>query len=297
MRTSYLLSVVTTLFLLFSYSTAWPWPPLDSLIMRRQNDENTSSPPRTDDRRPTATQTDSPSSGSDAITAEPTPTDSNSDTRSDSNADEATTTGTDSGSDTATATDSKTDGTKTTDSETTITNEPDPRLPAGGISMITPNPLSGSNYFRVGLNVTLAWKYTSLSVTPNAVDILASCSQNQETYTIAANQSVEETGSVTWDTNQFQTAPFPVASYTLIIHDAESDITARPRAGYLGVANQFTFGMYTPAPYADIDDGFRCATCFGNGAPSLREAAGLAAVLGTLTVLGFTWFVGNAGMF
>jgi len=96
--------------------------------------------------------------------------------------------------------------------------------------------------------VTFQWNYTSLSVTPSAIDVLASCSINSATYTIAANMSVEETGAVTWDTGEFQataTNPFPVASYTLIVHDSSKDVTDVPSAGHLGAYAQYVFGMYT----------------------------------------------------
>jgi len=128
----------------------------------------------------------------------------------------------------------------------------DPRLPAGGITMVTPNVFAGDQFYKVGNYITFAWNYTSLSVTPSAIDILASCSANQATYTIAVNQSAQET-KVVWDTKNVPSgqAPFLTEKYTLLIYDAESSVTAAPRAGYLGVFNQFTFGMYTPQPYVN----------------------------------------------
>jgi hypothetical protein len=60
--------------------------------------------------------------------------------------------------------------------------------------------------------------------------------------------SVDPTGAITWDTGNFPeaiTSPFAVASYTLIVHDAASDITDVPSAGYLGAYDQYVFGMYT----------------------------------------------------
>jgi hypothetical protein len=129
----------------------------------------------------------------------------------------------------------------------------DPRQPAGGISMITPNPTMGAQYYKIGDWVTFAWNYTSLVVTPTAVNIVASCSVNQQTYTIAANQSVQATGAVLWDTSSYQQAnsrnQLLTNDYTLIVFDAASQISATPRAGYLGTYNQFVFGMYQPEPY------------------------------------------------
>lgn len=116
--------------------------------------------------------------------------------------------------------------------------------------MVTPGPFAGSQFYKVGDYVTFAWNYTSLSQTPSAIDILATCTANQATYTIAVNQSAAQT-SVVWDTKnppQGQ-APFLTEKYTLLIYDAESSVSAAPRAGFLGVFNTFQFGMYTPKPY------------------------------------------------
>jgi len=116
--------------------------------------------------------------------------------------------------------------------------------------MVTPNALAGDQLYKVGDYVTFAWNYTSLSVTPSAIDVLASCSANQATYTIAVNMSAQET-KIVWDTKNTPSgqAPFLTEKYTLLIYDAESSVTAAPRPGYLGVFNQFSFGMYTPQPY------------------------------------------------
>lgn len=60
----------------------------------------------------------------------------------------------------------------------------------------------------------------SLSVPPSYIDVIATNTVNSQTYTIAANQSYDPTGTVVWDTNQFtQTTdlPFVVATYTLMV--------------------------------------------------------------------------------
>ena len=144
----------------------------------------------------------------------------------------------------------KPSGSKTTSKPKSYDN----RLPAGGISLVTPNALAGSQFYKVGDFVTFAWNYTSLSVTPSAIDILATCTANQATYTIAVNQSASET-QVVWDTKNTPDGqkPFLTEKYTLLIYDAESSVSAAPRAGYLGVFNSFQFGMYTPQPYVPFD--------------------------------------------
>jgi hypothetical protein len=122
--------------------------------------------------------------------------------------------------------------------------------------MITPNALAGDQFYMVGDYVTFAWNYTSLSETPSFIDILASCTANQATYTIAVNHSATET-AVVWDTNNVPQgqAPFLTDKYQLYIYNSESSISAAPQAGRLGVFNQFTFGMYTPQAYISLKDG------------------------------------------
>lgn len=186
----------------------------------------------------------------------------------------------------------------TTQSKYETTKTYDDRLPAGGVSMITPGPLDPSQYYKVQDFVTFAWNFTSLSNTPKAVDVLATCSLNSALYTIATNASITgPTQAITWDTGEFQrtaATPLVVATYTLVIHDAAQAISATPRAGYLGTWEQFTFGMYTARPYKKIED-FVCATC--NSAGSLeRHTMGFLAGMVVVTVMSFTWFAGVAGL-
>ncbi len=82
--------------------------------------------------------------------------------------------------------------------------------------MITPAPIAGRQYYKIGDNVTFAWNYTSLSVTPSAIDILASCSLNQNTYTIAANQSVQSSQALVWDTRKEKTGSAPLPMYVYL---------------------------------------------------------------------------------
>jgi hypothetical protein len=183
-------------------------------------------------------------------------------------------------------------------------------MPAGGISMITPNPTLGATYYKIGDWVTFVWNYTSLSVTPSAVNVVASCSVNQQTYTIAANQSVQPTGEVLWDTSSYQANSrnqLLTNEYTLIVYDAASQITAVPRPGYLGTYNGFTFGMYQPEPYqnwtcefafrpvfpADCP-AFHCPTCSGAASLERMTLRFLFGMVG-ITVLSFTWFVSSLG--
>lgn len=120
--------------------------------------------------------------------------------------------------------------------------------------MVTPDALAGSQYYKVGDWITFAWNYTSLSVTPTAIDVLASCTANQATYTISVNMSASET-QVLWNTGETPDgqAPFLTENYKLLIYDSDLSATAAPRAGYLGAFSAFTFGMYLKQPYVSLD--------------------------------------------
>ncbi|KAH0280770.1 hypothetical protein KCU91_g792, partial [Aureobasidium melanogenum] len=153
----------------------------------------------------------------------------------------------------------------------------------GGIAMITPNIYSSSSYYKVGDYVTFAWNMTSLSVTPTALDILASCAANQNLYTLAVNQTVNgSTGAVTWDTGNYQataTIPLLTETYTLIIMDAAMPaISATAAYGGLPVYSGHRFGMYTPQPYSNTSGNdteiYTCVTC--KSAASSLESQSLA---------------------
>ncbi|KAH0420644.1 hypothetical protein KCU90_g9830, partial [Aureobasidium melanogenum] len=170
----------------------------------------------------------------------------------------------------------------------------------GGIAMITPNIYSSSSYYKVGDYVTFAWNMTSLSVTPTALDILASCAANQNLYTLAVNQTVNgSTGAVTWDTGNYQataTIPLLTETYTLIIMDAAMPaISATAAYGGLPVYSGHRFGMYTPQPYSNTSGNdteiYTCVTC--KSAASSLESQSLAFIfsivfitIATYTTLG-----------
>lgn len=171
--------------------------------------------------------------------------------------------------------------------------------------MITPAPMAGPQFYKIGEWVTLAWNYTSLKATPSAVDVLASCQANQATYTLAVNQTIEPTNQVIlWDTKSYMEkaqkegkTPLLTEKYTLIVYDSESSISAAPQAGYLGTSNLFTFGMYEPQPYVkwkgknlsvciyswsmtltpNLD--FKCANCNPNAGLSAFDSLTLRAIM------------------
>ncbi|KAK6347717.1 hypothetical protein TWF718_005554 [Orbilia javanica] len=151
----------------------------------------------------------------------------------------------------------------------------DPRLPPGGVAIQTPVTTSGSQYYKIGQKITFGWNYTSLIVSPSAVNVEAFCSGNSQTYTIAQNLSIAKP-SVIWDTGLFQPQngqpPLAMGTYTLLIYDEKSAATAIPVAGNLAPFNGFRFGMYTPRPYTPLAD-FECPTCDTSSATALDTVA------------------------
>lgn len=163
-------------------------------------------------------------------------------------------------------------------------------LPPGGVSMLQPNIMSPSSYYKIGNYVTFAWNYTSLSVTPTAVDILATCTANQHTYTLALNQTVPANGTqaVTWDTGDYQataTVPLLTETYTLIIYDAAKSVSSTPSPGYLDTFDTFQFAMYTPQPYVNMSE-YTCVTCSAGVSTIERQSVAVVALAATFAVLG-----------
>lgn len=289
--------------LLFSaVSSAWPsgWEAFDALkeeiapILKRQDQKTSFDLSFSGTQGNTATTETSAKETSSGDNNDSTAT-SDSNGKTTGSADK---TGSATGSEKTTGTAKQTGKGSGTKSGTQTTKTFDPRLPAGGVSMITPNVMT-SSYVKINNFVTFAWNYTSLSVTPSAVDILASCSLNQETYTIATNQSITgPTQSVIWDTGAYQanaTVPLLTATYTLIIHDAAKDVSSTPMAGYLGTYDQFTFGMYTPLAYTPMAE-WVCATCNSAFTAAERQTMFAIFAMAGITVLSFGWFTGIAGL-
>jgi hypothetical protein len=142
-----------------------------------------------------------------------------------------------------------------------MTSALDPRLPNGGVSMISPNVRTGSQYYKIGDWVTFAWNFTSVILTPTAVNVVASASSGNAEFTIAANLTYQDNMTVLWDTAQYTTRQGPqlvMATYTLIIENAnEAKATGGPLAGELTSSENFLFGMYAPQAYVDYKGEFR----------------------------------------
>ncbi|KLJ09540.1 hypothetical protein EMPG_15034 [Blastomyces silverae] len=193
-------------------------------------------------------------------------------------------------------------GTKETGTKGTKTTKPKPTkapfdAPAGGIKMIEPAITDGPTYIKIGTTATFKWNYTSLIVSPTAVDVIAYCGKNDHSYTISGNMTVAPTAEIKWDTGVYKTSDVPLLTedYTLIVYDNSKDPSAIPKPGELGTQSQFTFGMYHPQAYTPRQD-FVCPSC--NSAVSDMERQALKFIVGmsAVTVLSFTWFVTGVGL-
>ncbi|KAH6684211.1 hypothetical protein B0J14DRAFT_555196 [Halenospora varia] len=282
------------LLFLTTFTAAWPWPrwlpELDTLVVRQNNqNSNSASATQTQSGSATATATDSQQSASNTGSAT-----------------KGSQTGSQTGSNTGTITSAPSStGGSSSDSNSTDTSSYhtsyDAQSPAGGISMLIP-AATATTYYKIGDYVTFAWNYTSLLGSPTAVNVLATCTANQALYTLAPNVTVSNSNStnqIIWDTADYQAnhqaVPLLTQTYTLIIYDAASSISATAEPGYLAVYNQFTFGMYLPQPYTPLSD-YTCATCSGALGDMERRAIAMVFGVGAVTVLSFTWFVTGTGV-
>jgi hypothetical protein len=124
--------------------------------------------------------------------------------------------------------------------------------------MVTPNAAMGPVYYKIGDWVHFAWNYTSVIVSPTAINAVVSCSAASKTFTVISNQTIEPTGQVFWDSSQVENQLL-TNEYTLVVWDAARPITAVPQAGVLAPDAQFTFGMYAPQPYQNWSSKSDCA--------------------------------------
>ncbi|KAL9121579.1 MAG: hypothetical protein Q9187_001868 [Circinaria calcarea] len=243
--------VAFTFLLYSSFTAAWPWPPsiqnVEDLIAKRQEGTATSA----SGRQQTSPSQASPSASNSAASASATITRSANSPGSASGSAPATSGGSKGTGTTKGATTGKGSAKPTATTPTSI----DQRLPAGGIQMLTPSALAAPSYYKIGDQITFGWNYTSLIVTPTAIDIIVSCTANSATYTISSNATVQPTGQAVWDTARDAQGDNPLLTdtYTLVIHDAARDITAAPAAGYLGSYSQFRFGMYRRQEYTPLN--------------------------------------------
>lgn len=165
--------------------------------------------------------------------------------------------------------------------------------------MITPDTTQvATALYKIGDNIELAWNYTGLQATPTAVDVLVSCSEASETWTLTANMTFETEVNLIWETEDDADnveKPLLTEMYTLIIKDVEAEVSDRPEAGYLNAYAGFTFGLYRPAAYTPLSE-WECQTCNAGPGGFDSQALKLAITMAFITVCSFTWFVTGLGL-
>lgn len=69
--------------------------------------------------------------------------------------------------------------------------------------MMTPSVMDGYQIYKIGDPVTFVWNFTSLQVTPTALNVQAYCTDGAQYFPIAMNVSAGTT-EVVWDTGAYQ---------------------------------------------------------------------------------------------
>lgn len=73
----------------------------------------------------------------------------------------------------------------------------------GGVQMKTPSALDGYQIYKINDPITFVWNFTSLQVTPTALNVEAYCTDGAQFFPIAMNVSADTT-QVVWDTEEYQ---------------------------------------------------------------------------------------------
>ncbi|KAI5815201.1 hypothetical protein BZA77DRAFT_355597 [Pyronema omphalodes] len=160
----------------------------------------------------------------------------------------------------------------------------------GGIAIITPNVYEQFPFYKDTDFVTFEWNYTSLIVTPTALNVVAVAGNND--YTIAANISAQQT-KVIWDVaayNAKATMRTPTEKYTLKIWDASKPSNAAPSPGYLAPYSGTAFGIYQPKPYVPFQS-YVCISCPPSNDANTNKALAGMGIMGVITASSFVWFI------
>ncbi|KAF8466454.1 hypothetical protein BDZ91DRAFT_173883 [Kalaharituber pfeilii] len=158
--------------------------------------------------------------------------------------------------------------------------------------MVTPAATDGFQLYPIGATITWSYNYTSLLITPTAINVEAFCSRTQQYYTIANNYSVNER-KIIWDTDKYQSSQTPqlaAETYTLLMYDSATQKTDVPVAGKLAIFRTFQFAMYTPRGNIPLNE-YECPTC--STGSSIWDSHGLRVLMGTamIAAISFAWFV------
>lgn len=131
--------------------------------------------------------------------------------------------------------------------------------PAGGITITEPQQTAAQSYYKIaqGIIVTFGWNFTSVLKYPSSLLVQAYCSENSNTYTLAASLPGTATG-FTWAPYDYDQSAallghpqLVAATYRLQIMD-ERGLNVGAQAGLFQPNTKIQFALYQPKPYQPI---------------------------------------------
>jgi hypothetical protein len=126
---------------------------------------------------------------------------------------------------------------------------------------MTKPPQTAVSFYKIAPNeiVTFGWDFTSVLVDSQKLTVSAIC-ENGNTYPVGPTDGVipGTATEVLWDLYAWQInnpgQPLAQGTYTLTMWN-ERGKSAFPKPGLMRPYNNLRFGLYTPQPYAALDDG------------------------------------------
>ncbi|KAJ9109299.1 hypothetical protein QFC21_000628 [Naganishia friedmannii] len=136
---------------------------------------------------------------------------------------------------------------------------------AGGLTMTQPPSSASASFYKIASAnyVTFGWNLTSLYVTPESLTVIATCTQNGNTYKVGPTNAAGEIDNVIpgdstqiiwnpWEYEQQAGAtPLAAATYTLSVWD-ERGPGATVAAGRFSPYSGTNFALYRPQQYTPL---------------------------------------------
>lgn len=139
--------------------------------------------------------------------------------------------------------------------------------------MTKPPSSAEPSYYKIAASnyVTFGWNLTSLYVTPTSLTVIASCSQNGNTYPVGPTNSAGEVDNVIpgssteiiWSPFDYEqqpgNTPLAAATYRLQIYD-ERGPAASQAGGRFSPYSGMQFALYRPQTYKPLSE-WNCVNC------------------------------------
>lgn len=172
--------------------------------------------------------------------------------------------------------------------------------------MTQPPASASASYYKIAASnyVTFGWNLTSLYVTPTSLTVVASCSQNGNTYPVGPTNAAGEVENVipgsstqvVWSPFDYEqngaNVPLAAATYRLQIYD-ERGPTAAQAGGRFSPYSGMEFALYRPQAYTPLPE-WNCVNC--NSATKLAMNPMALMLFTSLIMLVSGWgLIGGAG--